>query len=85
MPKVAWLRIIWNNINLTKIADRDLTPEEVDEVIQCPYDVTISRASGRRLHFGYTSTGRYIGVPLDIIDEDSVYPVTAFDAQEPVE
>ena len=33
--------------------------------------------------FGYTPDGTYIMVVYDVIDEDTIYPVTAYEVPEP--
>jgi hypothetical protein len=42
-------------------------------------DEDVSRSSGRPVAFGDTSTGRHLMVVYDEVDEDTVYPVTAYD------
>ncbi len=42
----------------------------------------MSKASGRPMAFGYTESGAYIGVVYEEVDENSVYPVTAFELDE---
>jgi hypothetical protein len=42
-------------------------------------DADISRSSGRPVVFGDTSTGRHLMVAYDEIDEDTIYPVTAYE------
>ena len=49
-----------------------LKPESLEE----------SRSSGRPVAIGTTSTGRTILVVYEEIDEDTVYPVTAYDLEE---
>ncbi len=43
--------------------------------------IETSRSSGRFIAFGETSTGRLIAVVYDEVDEDAVYPVTAYDVE----
>lgn len=79
---MARLTIVWNpepGGNLEHIAEHDLTPDDVEDVLLAPYRHRISRSSGRPIAFGFTATGRYIVVVYDKIDEYTVYPVTAYD------
>ena len=38
-------------------------------------------SSGLPIAFGETSTGRIIAVVFEVIDEDTVYPVAAFEVE----
>jgi hypothetical protein len=80
--------VIWDDEpggNVEHIAENDLTPEEVDEVL---LDDTISAAfshsSGRPCKFGTTSTGKHIIVIWDEVNDDPrmIYPVTAYEVPE---
>ena len=65
--------------NVQHCAKHGVTKEEVEDVIENPWDEDISRSSGRPVAFGYTSTGRHLMVVYEQIDADTVYPVTAYD------
>ena len=66
--------------NVQHCAEHGVTKEEVEEVFQNATDVDVSRSSGRPVVFGDTSTGRHLMVvAYDEIDEDTVYPVTAYE------
>ena len=67
--------------NVQHIAEHDVTKEEVDEVLENPRGIETSRTSGRPIAFGETSTGRLIAVVFEEIDEDTVYPVTAYEVE----
>jgi hypothetical protein len=72
--------------NVEHIAEHDLTPGEVDEVLlDQDLNVAYSRSFGAPCKFGYTSTGRYIIVIWKEYDEDPrvIYPVTAYEVPEP--
>jgi hypothetical protein len=64
------------------IAEHDLSPEDVEEVIFNPADRDVSRSSGLPIVFGFTPNGRYILVVYEQIDDVTVYPVTAYDVEE---
>jgi len=82
---MAWLRIVWNDINRSKVAANGLTPEDVDFVIDNSFSEGVSRTSGRLVCFGWVPDGRFIIVPYEVLDEDMIYPVTAYEVSEPVE
>ena len=65
--------------NVRHCAEHGVTKEEVEEVLQNPADVDISRSSGLPVVFGDTSTGRRLMVVYEEIDSGTVYPVTAYD------
>jgi uncharacterized DUF497 family protein len=68
--------------NVQHCAEHGVTKEEVEEVFQNANDVDISRSSGRPVVFGDTTTGRHLMVVYEMIDEDTVYPVTAYEVPE---
>ena len=68
--------------NVMHIAEHDITPIEVDEVLNNPIGHDISESSGRPLVFGYTIAGRLLVVVFEEIGEDQVYPVTAYELDE---
>ena len=53
-------------------------------VFDSPVGRDTSGSSQRPMIFGYTLDGRYITVIYEEIDEDTVYPVTAFEVPEQV-
>lgn len=72
--------------NFQHIAEHDVTPEEVEEVLNDRHSQTAySESSGRPITFGWTADGRYLAVIWELVDEDPrvVYPVTAYEAPEP--
>ena len=82
---MLYLEIIWNEEpggNVEHIADHDLTPEDVEEVVFNPVDRDVSRSSGLPIVFGFTPNGRYILVVYEQIDDATIYPVTAYDVEE---
>jgi uncharacterized DUF497 family protein len=76
--------IIWDldddpDGNVQHCAEHGVTKEEVEEVLQHATDQDISRSSGRPVVFGDTSGGRHLMVVYEEVDEETVYPVTAFE------
>jgi len=83
---MGFSRAIWDldddpNGNMQHIAEHSITKEEVEEVLDRPEGIESSRSSGRPIAFGETSTGRIIAVVYEEIDEDTVYPVTAYEVE----
>ena len=85
------VQVIWDleddpQGNFQHIAEHDVTPEEVEEVLNDRHSQTAySESSGRPITFGWTADGRYLAVIWEFVDEDPrvVYPVTAYEAPEP--
>ena len=78
-------KIIWTSGadgNLEHIAEHNLTPDDIEDVLYAPLAHDISRSSGRSMVYGFTLTGRYIVVVYEQVDEQTVYPITAFDIEE---
>ena len=81
-------RIVWDldddpDGNVQHIAEHGVTVEEVENVLHGAEEVVASHSSGRPITFGETSTGKYLAVVFDIVEEDplSVYPVTAYETE----
>jgi uncharacterized DUF497 family protein len=78
-----WItRIIWDldddpDGNVQHIFEHGVPIEEVEDVLYAVEEVVASQSSGRPITFGATSTGKYIAVVFDVVEEDplSVYPV----------
>jgi len=71
--------------NVQHIAAHNITVDEVEEVLlDRDSEDTTSRSSGRPITFGYTSSGRYLAVVWEHVDDNplTIYPVTAYDAPE---
>lgn len=85
--RMRYLRVIWDLVddaagNVQHIAENDVTPDEVEEILRIADDAQFSRSSGRPLVFGYTESGRLLAVIFEWVDDDTVYPVTAYEPEE---
>jgi len=65
--------------NVQHCAEHGVSKEEVEEVFDSASDEDISRSSGRPVVFGDTRAGRHLMVVYEDVDEDTVYPVTAYE------
>jgi hypothetical protein len=82
----VWQQIIWNEEpagNVEHIEEHGLTVDDVEYVLAHPEREGVSRSSGLPCVFGTVSDGRYIIVVFELIDEDTIYPVTAYEIPEP--
>src|ERR1700751_2759311 len=83
--------IIWDlpddsDGNVQHLQEHDVTIEEAEEVLLDPQSSRApSRSSGLPTAFGWTSTGRYLAVVYEIVDDHPLTfrPVTAYDAPPP--
>jgi len=85
------IQLIWDleddpEGNYRHILEHDVTPDEVEEVLGNRSNPTAtSRSSGSPITFGWTSTGKYLAVVWELVEEDPrvVYPITAYPVPEP--
>lgn len=73
---------VWDDDNESHLASHEVTMEEFEEVVCDPDSTGESRATGRPIAFGYTSTGRYLACVYDFLDESTIYPITAYEVRE---
>ncbi len=82
---MPWFELIWEwdepDGNVAHIAEHDLTPEDVEYVLENPIREEKSRSSGRPVVFGYTEDGRRIAVVYEQLDDSTLYPVTAYEVE----
>ena len=70
----------WTDEIEAHIAQHGVSMDEFEEVVMNPEDVRPTRGSASRLiAFGETSTGKYLGCVYRLLDEATVYPLTAFE------
>jgi len=84
---MAFIDVIWDldddlEGNVAHIEEHGLTKDDVIWVLSNPVRHETSRSSGRPIAFGYTPDDMYIAVVYQEIDEDTVYPVTAYPVEE---
>ncbi len=72
----------WQDENTEHVAEHGVTPEEFEEVACDPDFVEQSRSSTRLIAFGATSTGKYLACVYELLDESTIYPVTAFEPED---
>lgn len=85
---MAFLQFIWDDPddpkgNVQHVAEHGLTIDEAEFVLNNPTSEAKSDSTGRPCSFGYTQDGEYIIVIYEVIDADTVYPVTAYHVPEP--
>lgn len=65
--------------NVQHCAEHGISQDEIEEVFENISDEDISASSGRPVVFGDTRAGRHLMVVYERIDEETVYPVTAYE------
>ena len=78
-------QIIWNDEpggNIEHVEEHGLTTEDVEHVLTNFESRDVSRSSGLPCVFGYTQDGTFIIVVFELIDDESVCPVTAYEVDE---
>ncbi|HEV8060792.1 MAG TPA: hypothetical protein VGP68_13010 [Gemmataceae bacterium] len=79
-------QVIWNDEpggNIEHIEEHGLTIEDVEHVLANFQSKSVSRSSKQPCVFGHSPEGTFIIVVYELIDEDTVYPVTAYEVPEP--
>jgi uncharacterized DUF497 family protein len=83
---MPWFDIIWNyddeDGNVAHISEHGISTEEVEAVVLDPISEDESESSGRPVVFGCTPSGRYICVVYEMIDDVTIYPITAFEIED---
>ena len=81
---MAFESIVWDldddpDGNVGHCAEHGVTKGEVEEIFENVTDTDVSRSSGLPVIFGETRTSRHLMVVYEEIDEQTVYPVTAYE------
>ncbi|MBN2578440.1 MAG: BrnT family toxin [Pirellulales bacterium] len=81
---MRYFAILWDledepDGNTRHIAEHGITRDEVEEVLEKPFIISISRTTGQPIAFSETNTGRYIAIVYQEVDSDTVRPITAYE------
>lgn len=79
---MAFYFFIWTPEIVDHLAEHDVPPEEFEEIVSRPEREDSSRSTGNPIVFGTTSTGRSLCCVFKRLDDDTIEPVTAYDAGE---
>ena len=72
----------WTDENVAHLDEHGVSPDEFEEVVSDPEETDTSRTTGRPIAFGLTSTGKYLACVYEMLDETTVYPITAYEVEE---
>jgi uncharacterized DUF497 family protein len=83
-----FLHVIWDDEdlpdgNVQHIAEHGLTIEDVEYVLENPTAEEISSSTERPCCFGCTPAGEFIIVVYEPVDDETIYPITAYEVSEP--
>lgn len=70
---------LWPDQNIQHLVDHAITPEEFEEVVCDPDRIARSRTSGLPIALGRTSSGRELVCVYKVLDDGTIYPVTAYE------
>jgi hypothetical protein len=73
---------IWSDERIAHLAANGVTPEEFEQVVCNPDERGISRSTGYPTAFGPTDEGKYLVCVFQLIDADTVAPITAFEPED---
>ena len=73
---------VWDDENEEHLAEHGVSVDEFVQVVCDPQRVESSRSSGRKIAFGYTTTGKYLACVYELFDESTVYAITAFEVED---
>ena len=84
---MSYLQTLWDENdnpegNVRHIAEHGLTMGDVEFVIENAESESVSRSSGFPCVFGYTPCGEHIIVIFEELEDDTIYPVTAYEVPE---
>lgn len=81
---MAYVELIWDldddpEGNVMHIAQHGLTKYDVVHALATAYSETRSRSTGESIAFGWTQHGRELAVVFEVVDDVSIYPITAYE------
>ena len=71
--------IIWDDYRIEHVARHDVDPHEVEEACDDPYHTARRQGKSRYRLYGQASSGRYLFVVLERMENNEFRPITARD------
>lgn len=68
--------------NVQQIAEHGLSKDDVEDILFGVHEIDESHSSGRPIALGFNSADEYICVVFEWVDDETVYPVTAYFLEE---
>lgn len=73
---------LWHEKVIGHLAEHAVTQEEFESVVCSPGLTDVSRTTGRPVAIGFTTEGRLLVCVYELVDVDTVIPITAFEPEE---
>ena len=73
---------IWLDAVLDKLAEREISADEIEAIISHPEFADLSRSSRLPVAFGHLIDGRLVIVVYRWVDQVTVQPITAYEILE---
>ena len=73
----------WDDEAEAHLAEHGVSIADFEAILSAPHAEGMSRSSGLPITFGWTSDGRYLACVYELVDDETIRPVTAFEIEEP--
>ncbi|NBS34215.1 MAG: DUF4258 domain-containing protein [Planctomycetia bacterium] len=73
---------IWLEAVRDKLAEREISTDEIEAIVSHPEFEDLSRSSGLPVSFGHLPDGRFVIVVYRWVDHVTVQPITAYEVPE---
>ena len=80
--EMPFFDFIWLDAVLDKLAEREISADEIEAIISHPEFEDLSRSSGLPVAFGHLMDGRLVIVVYRWVDQVTVQPITASEVPE---
>ena len=79
---MPFFEFIWLERVIEKLAEREISIDEIEAIVNCPEWQDRSRATGLPVAFGHLTDGRFVIVVYQWIDRITVQPITAYEVPD---
>ncbi|MFM9963801.1 MAG: hypothetical protein ACKV2Q_21535 [Planctomycetaceae bacterium] len=80
---MPYYEYLWTDEIIEHLAEHDLTPEDFEDVVGAPNEVSKSRSTGADCCWGETADGRYLFCVYDLEDDGiTVIPRSAYEVRQ---
>jgi hypothetical protein len=79
---MAIFEFIWIDSVVDKLAQRDMSTDDIEAIVNHPEGQDMSRSTGLPVAFGHLLDGRFVIVVYRWVDRFTVQPVTAYEVPE---